>query len=198
MIKEVGEFLEIPYIINMKNIKLLFLLIFLSNNIGALENINIYMGLGNFCYDKNTTFNIDLFSFGMEQKKTGIGFEFSFPRFWRVNEDKENVGISIFNQKIYWDFLFFYKSKPNTNEIPILIGPYCKINYIFIGKDKFANWNEYVFSTGLNISIFTGENSWFFYLLNGEVGYQNYHGEHAFYASININVLGFIFIKLKY
>jgi len=151
---------------------------------------NVGIG-GNFplgsVYDIETHFS--LVSFGMEDRRTNLGFSFSpfvYTR-WTTSDDSKGTvdaafeGTSLLNLNLYWNVL----SGEN-----FYFGPFTSINYFFIDKEIF--WDRYIFTAGIQIGMRLELNNFKYNLFICEAGYRNINGTNKYYISGKVDLLTLI------
>jgi hypothetical protein len=156
---------------------------------------------GNLGFKFNAPFNdyynneafITAVNFGMEDRKTRLGFEFSpFNAYlWTIQYDENNGGfsdISFLNIKFYWNVI------NTSSNISLHSGPFISANYFFVSDD--FHWDRFIFSTGAHLEVRVKFFKINYTLWTTEIGYRNINGTSKFFISNSIDFLTFVAIIL--
>ena len=177
----------------MKKIKVLVMFFFITASIFARDDIVFNFNLGDVGFggnfplvdDHNFEFNVSLLNFGIENRRTNFGIEFTPIKafFWSSSGEgeSENGGISLTNLKLYWNVINF---APSINNF--FMGPFASINYLFV--DEFFHWNRFVFTTGLRAGFRLNLRRTNYNFFTAEMGYRNINGMSRYFIGARIDI----------
>lgn len=160
-------------------------------NVGLGGNLSLY----DDDYDGGLEIFADAFNVMAEHRILGFGIELSPFKYWMWNSDYDYMAhnrlISFFNCGVYWNFLgwIFHWVKGGSR---LILGPYVKINYLFLDNLNRINWNYYNFSFGsrFDVSLAVSKDKNIHYkIFGGEIGYRYINSDLKFYIALNVDII---------
>jgi hypothetical protein len=180
--------------------------LFISYNIYAFENyhlrwnlVNVGWGCNFFQNDKCSEEFFDFLNIGIENKSTGIGFEYIPIKYWywKYNDNYTESRWSFLNFNINWNIGDLIFSDSTENFFKFYFGPFNSINYIYY-TDKVYKWNEFIYTVGFRsgLGVFLTNNV-YYNLVEVGIGYRNLNSKNTFYISAKIDIIPLLVIAFS-
>jgi len=165
------------------------------------NNIRFFFNLANLGIGTNLPSNDDyslegiitLINFGIEDKRTNIGIEFTpYQTFGWIDN---TVNFSILNLTFYWNALNFMAKNVLPDDDSFCMGLFSSINYFFIGNNFY--WKRYIFTTGIHAGLRLRGNYFGYNIISVQTGFRIIDGKSKYYAGVKIDILPLLLILLS-